>query len=41
MLLVKTCYKLVSADDNFSKPFKLYLGEDAVYNIINSLIEDS
>ena len=31
-------YKLVFVDDTFSKPFKSYLGEDAVYNFINSMI---
>ena len=34
-------YKLVCVDDKFSKPFKLYLGEDAVYNFINNMIENS
>ena len=34
-------YKLVCVDDKFSKPFKSYLGEDAVYNFINSLIKES
>ena len=33
-------YKLVHVDDNFSKPFKTYLGEDAVYSSIN-MIEES
>ena len=28
-------YKLVCVDDKFSKPFKSYLGEDAVYNFIS------
>ena len=28
-------YKLVCSDDKFSKPFKPYLGEDAVYNFIS------
>ena len=32
-------YKLVCVDDKFSKPFKSYLGEDAAYNFISSLIE--
>ena len=32
-------YKLVRVDDKFSKPFKSYLGEDAVYNFISSMIE--
>ena len=27
--------------DKFSKSFELYLGEDAVYNFINSMIEES
>ena len=34
-------YKLVCVDDKFSKPFKLYLVEDAVYNFISSIIEES
>ena len=34
-------YKLVQVDDKFSKPFKSYLGEDAVYNFINSMVEES
>ena len=34
-------YKLVRADDNFSKPFKSYLGEDAVYNFISSMFKES
>ena len=34
-------YKLVGVDDKFSKPFKSYLGEDAVYNFINSRFEES
>ena len=34
-------YKLVCADDKFSKPFKTYLGEDAIYNFINNMIEES
>ena len=34
-------YKLVCVDDKFSKPFKTYLGEVAVYNFINSMIEES
>ena len=29
------------ADDKFSKPFKSYLGKDAVYNFISSIIEES
>ena len=32
-------YKLVCVDDKFSKPFTTYLGEDAVYNFVNSMIE--
>ena len=34
-------YQLVCVDDNFSKPFKSYIGEDAVYNFINSIVEES
>ena len=34
-------YELVCVDDKFSKSFKSYLGEDAVYNFINSTIEES
>ena len=34
-------YKLVYVGDRFSKPFKPYLGEDAVYNVINSMVEES
>ena len=33
--------KLVCVDEKFSKPFKTYLGEDSVYNFINSMIEES
>ena len=35
------CYKLVCIDDRFSNSFKTYLREDAVYNFINSMIEES
>ena len=34
-------YKLGFADDKFSKPVKSYLGEDAVYNFINSMIKEN
>ena len=34
-------YKLVCVDDKFSKPFKSYLGKDAVYNFISSMIKES
>ena len=34
-------YKLVCVDYTFSKPFKSYLGEDAVYNFISSMIKES
>ena len=34
-------YKLVCVEDKFSKPFKTYLDRDAVYNFINSMIEES
>ena len=34
-------YKLVRIDDKFSQPFKRHLGEDAVYNFMNNMIEES
>ena len=34
-------YNLVCVDDKFSKPFKTYLGKDAVYKFINNMIEES
>ena len=34
-------YELVCVDNKFSKPFKSYLREDAVYNFIDSMIEES
>ena len=34
-------YKLVYVDGNFSKSFKSYLGEGAVYNFISSMIKES
>ena len=34
-------YKLLCVDCKFSKPFKSYVGEDAVYDFINSMIEES
>ena len=34
-------YKFVRVDDKSSKPFKSYLGKDAVYNFISSMIEES
>ena len=33
-------YKLVCVNDTFSKSFKTYLGEEAVYNFINNMIEE-
>ena len=33
--------ELVCVDDKFNQPFKTYLGEDAVYNFINSMIKES
>ena len=35
---MKNVLPLVMVDDKFSKPFKTYLGEDAVYSFINSMI---
>ena len=34
-------YKVICIDDKFSKPFKTYLCKDAVYNLINSAMEES
>ena len=34
-------HKLVCVDDKFSKSFKSYLGEDAVYYFVSSMIEES
>ena len=34
-------YKLVGVEDKFGKPFKSYLGEDVVYNFVNSRFEES
>ena len=34
-------YKFVCVDDEFSKTFKSYLGGDAVYKFISSMIEES
>ena len=34
-------YELACVDDKFSKPFKSYLGEDAPYNFISSMVEES
>ena len=34
-------YKLVCADDKFSKSFKTYWGKDEVYKFINNVVEES
>ena len=34
-------YQKQTVDDKFSKPFKTYLGEGAVYNFINNMIEET
>ena len=34
-------YKLIYAIDKFTKSFKSYLGDDAVYSFINSMMEKS
>ena len=31
----------ICVDDKFNKSFKSYLGEDAVYNFVNNMIEES
>ena len=33
--------QLACVDDKFSKSFKIYLGEDGVWNFINNMIEES
>ena len=38
---IQNIYILVCVYDKLTKPFKTYLGEDAVYNFINSMIEES
>ena len=34
-------YKLVCVDDKFSKSFNTYSGKEAIYDFINSMIEES
>ena len=34
-------YKVIYLNDKFSKCFKSYLGKDAIYNFINSMVEKS
>ena len=34
-------YKLVCVDDKDSKSFKCYFGEDAIYNFIDNIMEES
>ena len=34
-------YKQACVDERFSKPFRSYLGENAIYNFINSIIKES
>ena len=34
-------YKLVCVDDQFSKPFTIYLGKDAVYNFLNIMTRET
>ena len=34
-------YKLVCDDGKFSKPFKSYLGEDIIYDFINTIVKES
>ena len=40
-IYIKNMLLEVYVDDNFSYPFKSYLGKDAAYNIINSMIKES
>ena len=39
-ILIACSYGLVCVDDTFSKPFNSYLGEDAVYSFIISIIQE-
>ena len=32
-------FELIYVDDNFGQPIKSYLGEDSVYNFINSMFQ--
>ena len=41
LLALSYGYKLKCVDDKFSKLFKSYLREGAVYNFISSMIEES
>ena len=41
MSVIRANIKNLSVDYKFSKPFKSYLVEDAVYNFINSVIEEN
>ena len=34
-------YKMICVDDKVSKPFKIYLSDDDLSNVINSMIEES
>ena len=34
-------YKLVCVDNKFSKPFIIYLGKNAIYNFISSMIKEN
>ena len=34
-------YELVCVDDTLSQPFKTYLGKDAIYTSINSMLKES
>ena len=38
---VACSYKLVFVNDKSSKPFKWYLGQNAIYNFLSSIIEES
>ena len=33
-------YKLVCVDNKFSKPFIIYLGKNAIYNFVSSMIKE-
>ena len=40
-MIISTDDKLVCVDDKDSKSFKSYLGEDAIYNFIDNIMEES
>ena len=35
------CYKLICVDEQYSKPYKTFFGEDAIDNFFNDMIKES